>query len=134
MRYALVMLVTLICFTGCSTKKNYRPAADALDAAREFIGACLIGDFEKADAYMIQDASNKQFLKEAETTYRNRTANQQKQLGEASLQNITIEEVSTTATIINYKNSADNIAHKVKAVLNNNIWLIDFKYTFNPNL
>ena len=42
--------------------------------------------------------------------------------------------LNDTVHIINYHNSYDNIGRKVKVVKRNNIWLVDFKYTFNGNL
>lgn len=134
MRHAFYLLMLLLTLNGCSGTKNYPPATDALDATREFLGSCLKGDFEKASAYMVQDDANKKLLKEAEETYRSKTANQQKQYGEASLQNISIEEVSPNATIIYFTYSFDKVARKAKAIQNNKYWLVDFKFTFNPNL
>ncbi len=134
MKTKLSILITWLIFIGCSTQKNYPPAIDALDAAREFLGSCLTGDFEKASFYMVQDAKNIELLKQAEQSYRAKTTNQRKQFAETSLQNITIENLTTTATIINYAYSFDKVGRKVKATLVNNSWLVDFKYTFNPNL
>jgi hypothetical protein len=134
MKKPFSILLAILAFISCNTQKNYPPATDALDAAREFLGSCLAGNFEKASFYMVQDAKNIQLLKEAEQTYRAKTTNQRKQFGETSLQNITIEELSTSSTIINYAYSFDKVGRKVKAVMVNNAWLIDFKYTFNPNL
>lgn len=119
---------------ACGNKKNYPVAADSLDAAREFLTGCLKGDFEKASFYMVQDEQNKKLLQEASETYLAKSAAQQTQYAQSSLQNVTIENISTTETIINYKNSYDNVARKVKVVLVNQQWLIDFKYTFNGNL
>lgn len=133
MKYAFSLLFVLF-FISCSNPKNYVPANDAFDAAREFVGACLKGDFDKASFYMLQDEQNKALLKEKEVKYRSTTASQQRQLGEASIQNITIEEIAPTETIVYYKNSYDNIGRKVKIILSNKIWLVDFKYSFNPNL
>ena len=42
--------------------------------------------------------------------------------------------VNDTMHIINYKNSYDQFARKVKVVQRNSKWLVDFKYTFNGNL
>lgn len=134
MKNIAITLLALFTCISCNTQKSYTPATDALDAAREFLGSCLAGNFDKASFYMVQDAKNIQLLKEAEQTYRAKTTNQRKQFGETSLQNITIEELSTTATIINYAYSFDKVGRKVKAIFVNNTWLIDFKYTFNPNL
>jgi hypothetical protein len=129
-----IQLLILTVLISCNTSQNYPPATDALDAAREFVDACLKGDFEKANAYMLQDEKNKQLLKEEEEKFRAKTNSQQKQLAESSLQNISIEEVSATATIIYFKNSVDNVGRKVKVISVNNTWQVDFKYAFNPNL
>lgn len=133
MKFALSLLFLFLCI-GCSNPKNYIPANDAFDAAREFVGACLKGDFERASFYMLQDEQNKGLLKEKEVKYRSTTASQQRQLGEASIQNITIEEITPNETIVYYKNSYDNIGRKVKIIFTNKTWLVDFKYSFNPNL
>ena len=131
--FFLLLAITVICIC-CNTQKQYTPATDALDAAREFVGACLKGDFEKANFYMLQDEKNKQLLQEATTTFRNKSASQQIVFKEASLQNITIENIDTLQTIIYYKHSFDNVTRKVKSIYSNKIWLVDFKYSFNPNL
>ena len=131
-RYLQLLLITFL--FSCNTTHQYPPAADALDAAREFIDANIKGDFEKANVYMLQDEKNKDLLKEEEEKYRVKTNLQQKQLAESSLQNISIEEVSTSATIIYFKNSVDNVGRKIKVVYLNNLWQVDFKYAFNPNL
>jgi ADP-ribosylglycohydrolase len=129
-----LQMLLLAILVSCNTTHQYPPAADALDAAREFIDASIKGDFEKANAYMLQDEKNKQLLKEEEEKYRAKTNAQQKQLSESSLQNISIEEVSATETIVKFKNSIDKTGRKVKVISVNNRWLVDFKYSFNPNL
>lgn len=131
-QFLQMLLLTIL--VSCNATQQYPTAADALDAAREFIDASIKGDFEKANAYMLQDEKNKQLLKEEEEKYRAKSNAQQKQLAESSLQNISIEEISATETIIKFKNSNDNVSRKVKVVSVNNTWLVDFKYSFNPNL
>ncbi len=131
-QFLQMLLLTIL--VSCNTTHQYPPAADALDAAREFIDASIKGDFEKANAYMLQDEKNKQLLKEEEEKYRAKTNAQQKQLSESSLQNISIEEVSAKETIVKFKNSIDKTGRKVKVISVNNTWLVDFKYSFNPNL
>ena len=61
MKYALVIFCSII-FCSCGGEKNYPKAENALDAAREFIDACLKGNFEKATSYMTDDGNNKQLL------------------------------------------------------------------------
>ncbi len=129
-----IQLLLIILLASCQSTHQYPAAADALDAAREFIDASIRGDFEKANAYLLQDEKNKQLLKEEEEKYRAKTNAQQKQLSESSLQNISIEEVSAKETIVKFKNSMDKASRKVKVISVNNRWLVDFKYSFNPNL
>ncbi len=129
-----IQLLLIILLASCQSTHQYPAAADALDAAREFIDASIRGDFEKANAYLLQDEKNKQLLKEEEEKYRAKTNAQQKQLSESSLQNISIEEVSAKETIVKFKNSMDKVSRKVKVISVNNRWLVDFKYSFNPNL
>lgn len=129
----------LVCFIvfilSCnSTTTNYLPATKPIEAAREFIEAFKAGKFDKANFYMLQDVENTNLLNDAKTKYYRFSKKDKRLLAEASIQNISIENVSVTETIIYYNNSFDKERRKVKAVNSNNIWLIDFKYTFNPNL
>lgn len=131
----LFLVLLMATAFGCGSKKEYPPATDALNAGLQFIDGCLKGDFDKADFYMLQDDKNKQLLKEAKEKFNSFSKEQKKQLMEASLQNITIENPSTTETIIHYNNSYNSRGGKVKVVqVENNKWQADFKYAFNPNM
>ena len=129
----ILLIGCIFCFS-CNFNQSYKPATDALDAAREFVGACVVGDFEKANAYMVQNDTNKQLLMQVKKRFKLYTKEEKKQLAESSLQNITIEEVTTTETIIHFKNSFVNTSQKLKVVFINNNWLVDYQFTFNPNL
>jgi len=133
MKKAFILLLAIV-MVSCSTKKSYLPATDGLNAGLEFIGACLKGDFEKADFYMLQDEENKKLLSEAKEKFFSLTKEQKRQLAEASLQKINMENISTTEMIIHYNNSYNNNGSKIKVVQKDNIWLVDFKYKFDPNL
>lgn len=132
MKYILAFV--FLCLTACTSKEKYVPATDNLDAAREFLTAFYQGNFKKASFYMLQDEENKNWLLKEEEIYQSKSSDHKKQYAQSSLQNITIENVSTSEAIINYKNSFDKVGRKVKVVLKNNIWLVDYKYTFNGNL
>ncbi len=105
-----------------------------MDAAREFISACLQGDFKKAAFYMIGDDENQRRLSEIKRDYDTKSSEQKHQYYDAS---IIINEDATlndSIHVVNYANSYDKIARKVKVINRDNSWLIDFKYTFNGNL
>ena len=133
MKYLFISLVCCLCACG-NLNNEYKDADNALDAGREFIDACLKGDFVKATFYMIQDQTNKDDLKKIEREYREKDRDGRRQYREASINIAEIANPTAAITIINYSNSFDKIAHKIKVVQLNNKWLVDFKYTFDPNL
>ncbi len=133
MKYILVCLAVLL--ISCNTSSNnFKEADNAIDAGREFIDACLKGDFVRSDFYMLQDEQNKSALKRIEREYREKDRDGRRQYREASIVINEIANITESTAIINYSNSYDKIAHKIKVVQLNNKWLVDFKYTFNPNL
>ncbi len=132
MKY-LLFIFTLV-LISCQSNKNYPAAENAFDAGREFIDAYLKGDFKKANFYMLQDAENNAILRKVEITYKNKPAEIRNQYQTASININSIEDVAPTETIINYANSYDNVAHKVKVILKDGKWQVDLKYTLDGNL
>jgi hypothetical protein len=132
MKYLLLAIVLIT--ASCKSSNSYQEANSALDAGREFIDASLKGDFAKAYFYMLQNAENKQFLDKIETDYRQKDRDGREQFRQASINIGEITEITDKVTIINYSNSFDKIGRKIKVVYENNKWVVDFKYTFNPNL
>ena len=133
MRYLFTVLVFLLAACG-NMNADYKDADNAIDAGREFIDACLKGDFVRASFYMVQDDTNKQDLARIEREYREKDRDGRRQYREASINIAEIANLTETITIINYSNSYDRIGHKIKVIQEGNKWLVDFKYTFNPNL
>jgi hypothetical protein len=124
----------ILMFSICSCKQQYPPAPTALEGAHEFIDGCLKGDFNKATAYMIDDSENQKDLLKIKRDYDGKSEDQKHAYALAS---IIISEDATlndTIHVIDYKNSYDQFARKVKVIKRNNKWLVDFKYTFNGNL
>jgi hypothetical protein len=130
MRWLLFVCISML-FFSCS---SYPKAEDPLDAAREFIDACLNGDFDKASFYMLQDDENKAFLDKVKVNYRSKNASERKEYKEANIIILEEDTVNDSTEIINYKNSYDNIALKARVLNRNGIWQVDLKYTFNGNL
>ena len=109
-------------------------AENALDAGREFIDATLKGDFDKANFYMLQDGENKKLLQQYQTKYNAESKETQFALKQSVINILEVADVTENETIINYSNSFDKKAHKVKVILTNGNWFVDFKYTFDGNL
>jgi hypothetical protein len=130
MRWLLLVCISMLLFS-CN---SYPKAEDPLDAAREFIDACLKGDFDKANFYMLQDNENKAMLDKVKVNYKSRTATERDQYKEANIIILEEDAVNDSTEIINYKNSYDNIARKTRVINRNGTWQVDLKYTFNGNL
>jgi hypothetical protein len=130
---AVYAILIFVLFNHC-TSSEYPPASTALEAGREFIDGCLKGDFKKASAYMIDDSLNQDQLLKIQRDYNSKNDEEKHAFATAS---IIINEdavINDSTHIINYKNSYDQFARKVKVLQRNGKWLVDFKYTFNGNL
>ena len=127
-----IIVCLLIIVSSCANQ--YPPASTPLEGGREFIDGCLKGDFKKADAYMIDDAENQKDLLKIKRDYDLKKADDKHAYATSSIIINEDAAVDDTTHIINYKNSYDQFARKVKVVQRNGKWLVDFKYTFNGNL
>src|SRR3954449_4353895 len=132
MKAQLISFGLIILFAcGCN---NYENATTALEGGREFIDACLKGDFKKAAYYMIDDSANNSDLLKIKRDYDFKSSDDKHNYAAASIIINSDEAINDSTHIINYSNSYDKIARKVKVVNRNGKWLVDFKYTFNGNL
>ena len=121
-----LLLLTLITLTACSGKhQEYRKAEDALDAGREYINACLQGDFARAAFYAVPDEKNESLLKNIEKSYRERDKEGRQQLRTASINISEVKELTDSSTDIHYNNSSDKEPHILHIIKRNGEWLVD---------
>lgn len=116
---------------ACNATPSYTKAENALDAGREFIDGCLKGEFKKADYFMLQDDVNKQDLEKTKEAYLKKDTPQKVQYGQTSIIIDGVVEESDSVTIINYRNSVDKTARKVKVVKQGDTWKVDYKYGYD---
>ncbi|HAI82396.1 MAG TPA: hypothetical protein DCL43_01915 [Chitinophagaceae bacterium] len=131
----VVMSVAAAC--GGSTAPEdaaYTTAENALDAGREFVDGCLKGKFEKSKFFMVPTPQNEDALNEMQRAYRDKPTEDRNQYREASINIGGVEQLNDTTVIIQYSNSYDKVARKLKVVKRNNSWLVDFAYTLSGNL
>ncbi len=129
----LPFFLMMISIISCDLK-NYQPATTALEGGREFIDACLKGDFDKAAFYMIADSTNNKNLLKIKRDYDFKPSDEKHSYATSSIIINADETINDSTHIINYANSYDKVARKVKVLHRNGQWLVDFKYTFNGNL
>lgn len=136
MKKLIYLLLSTVILGACSSSSESapEPAESALEAGREFVDACLKGNFIRAKLYMLDNVANEGFLADAEQKYRQLDRTERQQYREASIIIEQQEALDENSTIIYYKNSYDKEARKIKVVQQGKEWRVDFAYTFNPNL
>ena len=118
--------ITAILLIACNGKEqNYRKAEDALDAGREYINACLQGDFSKAAFYTLPNDKNTFILKDLEKTYREKDKEGRQQFRTASININEVKELTDSSTQIMYSNSFDKQPHILYVLKQKNTWLVD---------
>lgn len=133
MKYGFAFLFMLF-LNACGDHKYYPKAENALDAGREFIDACLKGDFDRASSYMINDERNNEILTRQKKSFNEKSEKEKQEYHDASITIFEDAVINDTTHIINFSNSYDKTGRKVKVILRNDTWLVDFKYTFDGNL
>ena len=124
--YAKGMYEILLLLMTCNGKEqNYRKAEDALDAGREYINACLQGDFSKAAFYTLPNDKNTFILKDLEKTYREKDKEGRQQFRTASININEVKELTDSSTQIMYSNSFDKQPHILYVLKQKNTWLVD---------
>lgn len=129
-----VLLFFAIAFFACKNNPGYPKAENALDAGREFIDGFLKGDTRKASAYMVDDVQNKALLTRLHRQLRTSSTEAQEGYKKSSIIIGEVDEVTENEVIIQYKSSFDMDPKKVKVIKKNGEWLVDLKYTLNPNM
>ena len=121
-----VLLFSTLLFAACASHQSeYRKAEDALDAGREYINACLQGDFLKASFYSVVNDKNTELLKELEKSYRQKDKEGRQQFRTASINISEVKDLNDSITEIHYSNSFDKQPHNLHVVKRNNNWLVD---------
>ncbi len=121
-----ILLLTVF-FAACSSRQaEYVKAENALDAGREFINACLQGDFSKAAFYMVPAEPNQRKLAETEKDYREKDKEGRQQLRTASININEVKELGDTATLIVYSYSFDKLPKTIRVIKQKDGWLVNF--------
>jgi hypothetical protein len=118
-------ILFLFVLASCSRKSSdYTKAEDALDAGRQYIQACLEGDFAKAAFYTLPDSGNKVKLDSLEKIYRSLDREGRQQLRTASI-NINEVKESAAGTEMVYSNSFEKEPHRIVIVQKEKQWLVN---------
>ena len=115
----------LVLMVSCSMQDTVSVKAEnALDAGREYINACLQGDFSLAAAYMVADTANKKQLQQLEAIYRTKDKEGRQQLRTASINIRELKELNDSIAILYYSNSFENKPSELTIIKRGSNWLV----------
>ena len=126
------LLLFSIILNSCSEKKDERPKT-AIETGRAFIKACLNGDFETSENLILKDDTNTRLFNTYKDFYNKMSTEQKNNYKNASYEINKLEEVNDSITIINYSNDYMKKPMEIKIIRRENIWSVDFKYTYSEN-
>jgi hypothetical protein len=110
---------------GCSTPtKNFPPAGSSIEAGRNYVEACLQGDFEKATAYAASTQTMKLHTANTEKKYRDLDKEGRSNFRQASIIIVGITDQDSLHTQMNYQYSLDKKPRQLEIEKTNGIWLV----------
>jgi hypothetical protein len=124
----------LVCLSACNSDDRQSTSTtsdNAVDAARNFIQAALVGDFERAKIFMVNDSLNHEDLNSIQRLNERLTKEEKEKYQEASIRIHQDRKLNDSTRIIYYSNSFRNKTDSLKVIKTNSEWLVDFKYMFH---
>ena len=125
----LSVLLLMIVLVSCAGNESYTKAADAQEAAREFIRASLDGNYDKASFYLYKDSArvNEMLLNKWRDDYNHWTQADKVGHKEASIRVITTEQLNDSSLNYVFSNSYKKDTTTIKVVKANGEWLVDLQ-------
>ncbi len=123
MKSIYTLLLALV--FGCSTPtKNFPPASSSIEAGRNYVEACLQGDFEKATAYAAATQTMKSHTANTEKNYRDLDKEGRSNFRQASIIIVGITDQDSLHTQMNYQYSLDKKPRQIEIEKTNGKWLV----------
>ena|SRR5688572_9336383 len=102
-----------------------------IDAARNFIQAALVGDFDRAKVFMVNDSLNNEHINATQRLNARQEQKEKEKYQTASIRIHQNRNVNDSTSIIYYSNSYKNKIDSLKVIKTGGEWLVDFKYIFH---
>ncbi|MBS1567550.1 MAG: DUF4878 domain-containing protein [Bacteroidetes bacterium] len=132
MKYFLFVLSVCTLLSACHGGATLHKAADAEEAAREFVRASLNGEYDNALFYLYKDSLNvnQMILDKWKSNY-DRLPNEDKvNFKSASIIVKSLDKVNDSVSLYNYYNSYKKKDQTIKIIRINGEWLVDLKDAF----
>ncbi len=131
----ILILSSFLFFYAASCKNEDQKEAvseNDVDAARNFIQAALVGDYDKAKKFMLQDSINLDRMNMIQGA--KLLPEEKKGLASASINIHNVERRNDSTTIIIYSNSYKKNWDTLRTLRTQGQWLVDFNYLFEHDL
>jgi UDP-N-acetylglucosamine 2-epimerase len=123
MKCTPILLLALL--IGCTNPpKSFPPATNSIEAGRNYVEACLQGDFEKATAYAASTQTMKLHTANTEKNYRNLDKEGRSNFRQASIIILGISDQDSLHTQMNYQYSLDKKSRQLEIEKTNGKWLV----------
>lgn len=120
-----ISTLLLAVIIGCSSPaKNFPPASSSIDAGRNYLEACLQGDFEKAVAYAATTQTMKSQTATTEKTYRALDKEGRSSYRQASIIILDITDEDSLHTRMNFQYSLDKKPRQIEIEKIEGKWLV----------
>jgi hypothetical protein len=130
MRKIILFLAIAIFIASCgTTEAGYTKAADAQEAAREFVRSSLDGNYDRANFYLYKDSAgvNEMLLNKWKADYSQWSQEDKVGHKNANIIVITTELLKDSALNYVFSNSYKKDTTTIKVVKANGDWLVDLK-------
>ena len=118
-------ILLLALFIGCTTPtKSFPPAGSSIEAGRNYVEACLQGDFEKATAYAAPTQTMKLHTANTEKNYRNLDKEGRSNFRQASIIILGITDQDSLHTQMNYQYSLDKKPRQLEIEKKSGSWFV----------
>lgn len=132
--YCLLSLVFGLLACNSDDRGTASGTSDSdIDAARNFIQAALVGDFQRAKTFMINDSMNHEDLNAIQRLNERLSKEEKEKYQEASIRIHQHRKINDSTSVIYYSNSYRNKTDSLKVIKANGQWLVDFKYIFHKS-
>jgi hypothetical protein len=110
---------------------NSDSSDSAVDAARNFVQAALVGDFDRAKKFMVDDSLNNEDLNTVRRLNERLSKDEKDKYQEASIRIHKDRKINDSTEVVYYSNSFKNKIDSLKVIRENKEWKVDFKFMFH---
>jgi len=132
-RFVLLLSYGLVACGGSDRQSNSNSSDNDIDAARNFIQAALVGDFDRAKVFMVNDSVNNEQINTIQRLNERQAKEEKEKYQTASIRIHQNRNVNDSTSIIYYSNSYKNKIDSLKVIRLKGKWLVDFKYIFHTD-